>query len=264
MRNPLTWFAHALGTLLVILILCVAVIANWVYWQAASALPEHRLADGASSWRGCVTPGSKHQFVPLTAIPAHAVNAFLAAEDPDFFNREASNPLTDFTQALWNSRQRIGSQLTVSYARQLLTCQSNALADGMLFWHLRNALLHYRIERDVPKKNILETRINSSYFGRGSYGIAAAAKAYFHKPLAELALAEAALLGVLPREPSRYSNERFADKALAQRNEVLNRMARMGAITAQQAEAAKLEPLRVEKQVPAVEQAPKSAPVIAP
>ncbi len=209
--------------------------------------------------------------MPLSAIPALAVNAFLAAEDPDFFNREAFNPLTEITQLLWNGaptdkyRPRTGSKLASIYARELFVCSSsNPVADGMLFWHLRNALLYYWIDRDVPKRNILETRINAAYFGRGSYGIAAAAEAYFHKPLTELGIAEAAFLAVLPREPSRYSNERYADKALEWRNKVVETMARMGAITTQQAEATKLEPLGVEKQVPNAEQAPKNDPAIAP
>lgn len=258
MRNPLIWLARTLGILLVMLILCVSAIANRVYWEAANELPEHRLADGASSWRGCVPPGSKHQFVPLSGMPAHAVSAFLAAEDPDFFNREAYSPLTEITQLLWGGRPRTGSIISLRYARELLACQDSD-AGPNLWRQFKLGLLHYRIERDVPKTNILETEINSTYFGRGSYGIAAAAQAYFHKPLAELGITEAAFLAVLPREPSRYSNERYADKALAWRNRVLERMARMGLITMQQEEAAKLEPLRVEKQVPAVEQAPKSA-----
>jgi membrane peptidoglycan carboxypeptidase len=262
MRKLVIWFTRTLGMVFLILLLVVAVFIGWDYRQTANSLPEHRLADGKTSWRGCVPLRGRHQFVPLTDIPSHVVNAFLAAEDPDFFNRKAFNPLTEITEMLLNNKRRsTGSQYGLIYARMLLACHDGtAHPPG---WHFRFALLTYRIERDVPKRNILETVMNSTYFGRDSYGIAAAAETYFHKPVAELDLAEAAWLGGIFKSPSTYGREYNADKGLVRRNQVLKRMVGMGAITSQQAEAAKLRPFVVEKQIPNFKQAPKVAPTIA-
>jgi membrane peptidoglycan carboxypeptidase len=101
MRKVLICFA---GTL-VALFLAAAAFIGRVYWDVAKALPDYRLASEMSSWRGCLPTGSKHQFVPLAAIPADTVNAFLAVEDPDFFNRPAFNPAAEFLQALRGMRR---------------------------------------------------------------------------------------------------------------------------------------------------------------
>jgi membrane peptidoglycan carboxypeptidase len=251
MSKVLIWIAGTLATLFVVAFLTIAALAGWVYWDWAKSLPEHRLAAETSSWRGCVSAGSKDQFVPLAAIPENAVSAFLASEDPDFFYHPAYSPVTQIIRALRGMRpQRTVSILSTMYARKLFACH-NSSAGRNAEWHFKIALLTCRIERDLPKRNILETVINTLYFGRGSYGIAAGAEAYFHKPLSVLSLAEMALLGGLVSGPSLYDESLVkADRDLERRNKILESMARMGASSPQQAETAKREPLSVQNQRP--------------
>jgi membrane carboxypeptidase/penicillin-binding protein len=182
MRKVLIWFAGTLTALFLAVFLAAAAFIGRVYWDVAKALPDHRIASETSSWNGCVPAGSKHQLVPLSSMPENAVNAFLAAADPGFFNRPAFSPVAEFIEALGGmGRQKTGTILSSMYARELLACNSSAANHSL--WHFKFALLSYRIERDLPKRNILETVINTLYWGRGSYGIAAGAEVYFHKPL---------------------------------------------------------------------------------
>ena len=250
MRKTLIWFLRGLGMLLAVLLLAVGVLAGQFYWEIASSLPDHRLADEATSWRGCVPAGAKHEFVPLSAMPANAVNAFLAAEDPEFFSRGTFSPLSEIANRLRGDRnRRTGSIVSQMYARELFYCLQPD--NPPRNWPFRHALLTYRIERDIPRRNILETRINTTYLGRNSYGMAGAAEAYFHKPLAGLDLAELAFLAGLARAPSLYGAASHVDTALARRNSVLESMARMGVIAEEQARAAKLEPLNLQERPPA-------------
>lgn len=255
MREALVRFVLGIGALVtmplvavVMLLPFVGAIVGWVYWQAASGLPDHRLAEGATSWHGCVAAGSKHEFVPLEALPANAVNAFLAGVDPLFWARTASSPFAAFRGGKHVTR----SVLPQLYARALSSCaqREELWRSRSLEYGLKQALLIYRIERDIPKRNILETQINTAYFGRNSYGMAAAAQAYFNKPLAELSLGDLAFLASLPRRPSLGPQTQLAER----RNAVLESMVRMRVIAFEQAEAAKREPLSF------VEARPAAAP----
>jgi len=98
-----------------------------------------------------------------------------------------------------------------------------------------------RIEQNVPKDRILELYLNEIYLGMGSYGVVAAAQAYFNKPLDRLTLPEAAFLAALPKAPNNYNPFRFPDAAKGRRDWVLDRMAEDHVITATEAASAKTE-----------------------
>ena len=89
----------------------------------------------------------------------------------------------------------------------------------------REAILAIRLEETLSKERILELYLNEIYLGLQSYGVAAAAQAYFNKPLDELTLPEAAFLAALPKAPNNYNPFRFPDAAKARRDWVLDRMA---------------------------------------
>ena len=82
-----------------------------------------------------------------------------------------------------------------------------------------------RIEQNLSKERILELYLNEIYLGMGSYGVVAAAQAYFNKPLDKLTLSEAAFLAALPKAPNNYNPFRFPEAAKARRDWVLDRMA---------------------------------------
>jgi hypothetical protein len=185
MRKVLIWSVRVLGALLLVAFLLAAGAVGRAYWRATDGMPDHRLVDGASSWHGCIRPEDRRvEFVPLNAIPANAINAFLVvANEPDFLTREPYNPITDVLRRLWRGRllgvkggwASLGkSAISVAYVNQLLFCPTG------------DTLLHYRIERDLPRRSILETVINTDYFQSGAYGMPAAALTYSQRPLTEL------------------------------------------------------------------------------
>ncbi|KMQ94545.1 penicillin-binding protein 1a [Lasius niger] len=108
---------------------------------------------------------------------------------------------------------------------------------------VKEAMLATRMEHVLSKDRILEIYLNGIYLGDGAYGVVAAAKSYFNKSLDELTPAQAALLGSLPKSPSNYNPFLHPDWAMNRRNWVLGRMVETGALTEEQAEAAKKEPV---------------------
>jgi penicillin-binding protein 1A len=110
---------------------------------------------------------------------------------------------------------------------------------------IKEALLAMKIERAFSKERILELYLNEIYLGMGAYGVAAASLLYFDKSVHELSVAEAAYLAALPKAPNNYHPFRQRERALERRNYVLDRMAEDHYITAQEAEKAKKEPLKI-------------------
>jgi penicillin-binding protein 1A len=184
-------------------------------------------------------------FVPISAVPALVKNAFLAAEDQNFYTHGGIDPLAIARAAVTDmlrygdGRRPVGaSTITQQVAKNMLLGNEMTLSRK-----LREALLAVRIERTLSKDRILELYLNEIYLGAGAYGVAAAAQAYFDKPLDALTPAEAAFLAALPKAPNNYQPQRFPDAAKARRDWVLDRMVDTHAITAEQAAAAKASPL---------------------
>jgi penicillin-binding protein 1A len=245
MREVLIPIARVLGALLLAASLLAGAGAYRFYWRITDGLPDHGLAEGESSWHGCIPPEARRvEFVPLSAMPPNAINAFLAtAREPDFLTREAYIPITDALRRLWRRTKSLGtSPISVAYVQQLIFCVNSPAVDPALRGS-RAGWLHYRIERDLPRRSILETVINTDYFQSGAYGMPAAALKYFRKPLTELSTGE---LAFLASTRARSNPHGYMDLPLERRNAVLDGMARMGAITAEQAAAAKLEPLNLQ------------------
>ncbi len=186
-------------------------------------------------------------FVPIAAIPDHVRQAFIAAEDQNFFEHSG----VDFVGVLRATVSNVGnlinqrrlegaSTITQQVAKNMLLT-----SDRTILRKVREAFLAQRIEQALSKERILELYLNQIFLGRRAYGVAAAALNYFDKPLGELTLGEAAFLAVLPKAPTRYNpaNEEGRERALARRQYVLRRMEEQGFITAAEARAAQEEPL---------------------
>ncbi|MBW1859498.1 MAG: PBP1A family penicillin-binding protein, partial [Deltaproteobacteria bacterium] len=132
------------------------------------------------------------------------------------------------------------STITQQLARTLfLTPQKSIIRK------LKEAFLAFQIERRYTKNEILELYLNQVYFGSGAYGVEAAARRFFGKPVGELNLAECALVAGMPKSPSRYSPLVNESRALKRREVVLNQMARNGLITQEESKAAKSSPLNL-------------------
>jgi penicillin-binding protein 1A len=180
-------------------------------------------------------------FVPYSAIPDIVKQAFVSAEDQNFWSHRGVDPVailraafTDFEQ-MGQGRRPVGaSTITQQVAKNMLLDNQVSLSRKV-----KEAILAMRIEGSLSKERILELYLNEIYLGLQSYGVAAAAQAYFNKPLEELTPAEAAFLAALPKAPNNYNPFRFPEAAKARRDWVLDRMADDHVITVAQATAAK-------------------------
>lgn len=182
-------------------------------------------------------------FVPYTAIPDIVKEAFVSAEDQHFWVHRGVDPLAIVRAGLFDlmhtGRRPIGaSTITQQVAK-------NMLLDGSLSYarKIKEMILALRIEQTLSKERILELYLNEIYLGLQAYGVAAAAQAYFNKPLDELSPAEAAFLATLPKAPNNYNPFRFPQAARDRRDWVLDRMVDNHVITAEQAAAAKQQPI---------------------
>lgn len=186
---------------------------------------------------------------PLSEIPQHLINATIAKEDRRFWSHHGVD-WRGILRAAWvnlaqGEIQQGGSTLTQQLARNAFLTQRRTFSRK-----LQEIILAQELERRLSKERILELYLNQVYYGNGAYGVKAAARVYFNKPLEKLTLAECALLAALPQRPSSYEPFGNPDEAIRQRNLVLDLMAREGYITPAQRDAAKAEPLRLTKRRP--------------
>ena len=184
-------------------------------------------------------------FVPVTAIPDIVKQAFISAEDQNFYSHRGVDPMAITRAAIFDlahygqGKRPIGaSTITQQVAKNMLLDNQLSLSRKA-----REAILAMRIEQNLSKDRILELYLNEIYLGLGSYGVAAAAQAYFNKPLDKLTIAEAAFLAALPKAPNNFNPFKFPDAARSRRDYVLDRLAEDHAITLDQAVAAKAEPI---------------------
>lgn len=193
----------------------------------------------------------KRVFVPVKAIPPRVVQAFLAAEDQNFYSHGGVD-LTGIARAVVlntlsdlrgeKRRPQGASTITQQVAKNFLL--TNELS---LDRKIKEAILAVRIESALSKDQILELYLNEIYLGLGSYGVAAAALNYFDKSLDELTIAEAAYLAALPKAPNNYHPVKNHDAAVGRRNWVLEHMRDQRYITRDEYRAALQEPLALRK-----------------
>src|SRR5262245_2578060 len=179
----------------------------------------------------------RRYLVPLDHIPPHVRNAFLAAEDAEFYRHRGIDP-TGIARALFTNvvRHQVvqgGSTITQQVVKQLLLTPERSYERK-----LKELVLALRLETKLSKDDILYLYLNQIYFGAGAYGVAAAAREFFDANVEDLTLAQAALLAGLPQAPSRYDPQRRPQQAVGRQHYVLQRMREEGFITPQQQESA--------------------------
>src|SRR5215212_907080 len=165
-------------------------------------------------------------YLPIQAIPKLVLNAFVAAEDKNFYEHGGidfsgiARASLLFVQQYGSGRRPQGaSTITQQVAKNFL------LTNEVSFTRkIKEALLAMKIERAYTKDKILELYLNEIYLGFSAYGIAAASLLYFDKSVHELSIAEAAYLAALPKGPNNYHPFRRRDEAIARRNYVIDRM----------------------------------------
>ncbi len=180
-------------------------------------------------------------------FPPLLVRAFLAAEDKTFFSHGGldypglAGAVFDYvTKVGSGQRAKGGSTITQQVAKNLLLGNEYSVRRK-----IREAILARRIEDVLTKQEILELYLNQIPLGRNSFGVQAAARAYFNKDLAELTLSEFAFLAILPKAPETYGRARNVEKAMSRRNFVLSEMLRNDFIDEAQHRAAAAAPLGI-------------------
>ncbi len=166
----------------------------------------------------------KRLFIPFESIPDKVINAFLSAEDKNFFTHPGIDAkgilratIKNIKNISQNKRLEGASTITQQVAKNFLLTNEVSMKRK-----IKEAILAFRIERAYSKERILELYLNQIYLGQGTYGIAAASLEYFNKSVKELTYSEAALLAALPKAPSKYNPYKYPDVAKFRRNLVLD------------------------------------------
>ncbi|MEZ5194404.1 MAG: biosynthetic peptidoglycan transglycosylase [Nocardioides sp.] len=140
--------------------------------------------------------------IPLSQMPQHLQDAVVSAEDRTFWTNKGIDP-KGILRALFNNAQggptQGASTITQQYVKILYLTSERSYQRK-----LKEAVLSLKLQRQVSKKELLEGYLNTIYFGRGAYGVEAAARAYFKKPAAKLTLAQSAVLASVINNPSGF------------------------------------------------------------
>lgn len=181
-------------------------------------------------------------FIDFADMPPQLVNAFVAAEDQNFWTHPGID-IQGITRAVINNTLGAmgfhtnfsgASTITQQVAKNFFLTSERTLSRK-----IKEAILALRLERTFSKQHIMTLYLNQIFLGARAYGVGSAALMYFNKPVSELSLAECAFLASLPKAP----NNR--DRAVERRNYVLRRMVAEKYITQEQADAAAAEPLNI-------------------
>ncbi len=246
-------FLFAAGT--IVFLVGVAAVAGLI-WHYSKDLPDYsQLQDyePAVMTRVHASDGSllaeyskeRRLYLPIQAIPKQVINAFLAAEDKNFYEHGGID-FTGMARAAVLYAQNYGSNRRPQGASTITqqVAKNFLLTNEVSFNRkIKEALLAMRIERTYTKDKILELYLNEIYLGLSAYGIAAASLVYFDKSVNELTIAEAAYLAALPKAPSSLHPVRNRDRAIERRNYVIDRLAENGWIKQADAVAARKEPM---------------------
>ena len=172
--------------------------------------------------------------IPLADIPQSMQNAAIAAEDRTFYTNKGIDPKgilrAAFSNAQGNATQG-ASTITQQYVKILYLSQERTLSRKV-----KEAFLSLKVQQEKSKEAILEGYLNTIYFGRGAYGVQAAANAYFGKPAKELRPNESAMLAAVLNSPNYLSSEAGQDALLERYDYVLDGMVSMGALDAAEAD----------------------------
>ncbi|HEY2430042.1 MAG TPA: transglycosylase domain-containing protein, partial [Acidimicrobiales bacterium] len=256
-RHGLVWRARKV--LFVMAFLLLTGLAGAAYGLSRTPLPPafpQQLTTTLTDANGVpiaeLAGGQNRVPVTFAQIPPVVVDAVVATEDHDFFHHHGVNPTSIVRAAvadlLGRGNLQGASTLTQQYIKNAYLGQERTLSRKV-----KEAVLAIKLERQLTKDQILERYLNTIYFGRGAYGIQAAAGAYFQKPVQQLDLGEAAFLAGAIRAPEYADPVRNPTTAAQRRDDSLRAMVKYHKITAAQAGAAERGPVEAVAFTPASE-----------
>jgi len=242
------------------LILALSITILGVLWTFSNNIPNYKfltnykppVSSKVYSGNGNLVADfskEKRVFVPYTAIPKNVINAFLSAEDKNFFSHPGVDAkgvlravINNIKNILSSKRLEGASTITQQVAKNFLL--SNEVSINR---KIKEAILAFRIERALSKERILELYLNQIYLGSGAYGVAAASLEYFDKSIKELDYAEAALLAALPKAPSKYNPYKNIKLAKFRRNLVLKNLYENNFLNTNKYQEFKNQPIKLKK-----------------
>jgi membrane peptidoglycan carboxypeptidase len=191
------------------------------------------LASDGSELAKIVPPEGNRVDVNIDQVPVHVRNAVMAAEDRDFYTNPGFSP-SGFARAIRNNLfggdLQGGSTITQQYVKNALVGDARSGIGGVVR-KAKELVISTKMSGEWSKDQVLQAYLNIIYFGRGAYGISAAAKAYFNKPVEQLTVAEGGLLAALIQRPSTLDPAIDPDGAVKRWNWVLDGMVSMGALS---------------------------------
>ena len=254
-----SWFVRFLGFVCaagLVVFLAVASVAGFVLWKASKDLPDYEVLakyEPPVTTRVYANDGNliaefareRRIFVPIEAIPNRVIQAFISAEDKNFYQHGGLDLQGVLRAAITNLTGHGDHKMGASTITQQVAKNFLLSSEQTFDRKLRELLLSVRIERAYTKDHILELYLNEIFLGGGAYGVAAAAQTYWGKSLAELSIADCAYLAALPKAPSSYSPFKSPERAITRRNWVIDRMVENGYVTQDEGEKAKAQSLGV-------------------
>jgi penicillin-binding protein 1A len=244
----------------IVIVLSTLFLLFSALWYFSSGLPDYKKLESYEppvSSRVYASNGDliaeyaieKRLFIPYDVVPKSIINAFLSAEDKNFFEHPGIDPqgiiraiINNFKNIIEDKRLEGASTITQQVAKNFLLTNEVSLKRK-----IKEAILAFRIEKAYSKEKILELYLNQIYLGEGTYGIAAASLEYFDKSVKELSYSEAALLAALPKAPSKYNPFKYYEEAKLRRNLVLQNLNENNFINNNELERYKLEEINLKK-----------------
>ena len=185
----------------------------------------------------------RRNLTPIKDIPKVMKDAVLAIEDARFYSHSGVDYKGLMRAAIANlsrAKSQGASTITMQVARNVYLSSEKTFTRK-----LYEVLLTFKLEHLLTKDQILEIYMNQIFLGNRAYGFAAAADAYYGKQLKDLSIAEAAMLAGLPKAPSAFNPITNPTRARSRQQYIIDRMADNGFITAEEAQAAKKEELKI-------------------
>ncbi len=179
----------------------------------------------------------KRIMLPLEDIPLALKQATLAVEDSNFYYHFGIDPKAIFRAFITNLKAghvvEGGSTITQQLSKTLFLSRERTLPRK-----IKEAILAIRLELVFTKDEILEMYLNQIYYGHGSYGVEAASRTYFGRGVADITIAECAMIASLPKAPNHYSPYKDPERARKRRNHTIRRMSYLSFISKQEGENA--------------------------
>ncbi|NOC90973.1 PBP1A family penicillin-binding protein [Ruegeria atlantica] len=234
-------FFGAIFSIVTLGIFMVALVIGAVFWMYGRDLPSHEsLAQYKPPTISRIYSGEgqlidefaqeRRLFTPSAEIPDLVKQAFISAEDKNFYTHQGYDPRGIVAAGVEAVRTKGGTVRGASTITQQVMKNFLLSGDRRAERKIKEIILATRLEDTLDKEQILELYLNEIFLGQNSYGVTAAAQTYFNKTLQELAPHEAAMLAAMPKAPSDYHPVREKERLLARRNYVLREMYQNGHI----------------------------------